>query len=104
MTKPLDNQDKSKFDSYEVVEFTKTVADEDLNVAVGAYGIVLGMARCDDKTWIYSVNVGGNSLIFDSFNLKSTGRFVKEEDIYSGDSITVSSDGTVIDTNFADDE
>lgn len=104
MNNPLDNQDKSKFDFYEVVEIVKPILDEELNVAVGAYGIALGKVRSDDKKWSYHVSIGGNGVSFDGSSPKSTGRFVKEEDIFTGDSITFSTDGEVIDTNFLDDE
>ena len=82
----------AKFSFYEVVE----IQDGRLEIGsvVGHQGAVLGRAQCDDGQWVYSIHVfgEGESWHLEEAELKATGTFMKREDFYDGESLSVEFD------------
>lgn len=83
--------DNSKFDHFEKVKILpKSNKTQRL---IGTSGIVLGKVEDPNTgTWYYSVSCDsdkGYVKHFYEYELESLGTFVKREDYYSGDSVTV---------------
>ncbi len=76
----------SKFDFYEVVKVTA----KELTKIFGREAVVLAKSQNDDGKWGYGISVeqlGGWDV--DEDQIESLGRFVKREDIYTGESVKV---------------
>ncbi|KDM90416.1 Imm31 family immunity protein [Photobacterium galatheae] len=81
---------KGKFNFYEVVKINSKRSE--LSDANGLECAILGMAENDDGIYWYSVSslIGEFSWDLREDELVSTGKTMKREDFYTGESITVS--------------
>jgi hypothetical protein len=82
----------AKFSFYEValIESSRPALQE----VAHHHGAVLGMARNDDGVWVYAVHVLDQGEVWDvrESELRPTGRHMKREDFYSGDTVKVEVD------------
>jgi hypothetical protein len=83
---------KAKFAFYEVVKLR--AAAEIPAELTGKQGVILGMTCGDDGKWNYTVQVEeiDRCRCIDEGALESTGQFKRREDVYSGESLQVSTD------------
>jgi hypothetical protein len=85
-----------KFDFFEVVTVVEHPTARELGV-VGATGTILGVSR-SDGSFSYSVSIDGEGYLLPESSLDSTGRFVERGDVYTGESIRVGVEGTLVGT------
>jgi hypothetical protein len=87
-----------KFNEYEIVQVIKGTEATDL---VGKKGVIMSMTRSDSGLWTYSIGypLDPKETICYSVEekyLEPTGKFMKHEDFYTGESIRVSIDGELL--------
>lgn len=80
------------FSYYEVVQ-VKTDRPA-LRSVDGCSGAILGMAQNDAGAWMYSVHILGQEEVWSlrESELAATGRFMRREDFYQGNKISVEVD------------
>lgn len=77
---------ESKFNYYEIVKVISR--KEDLKEIFNKEGVIVGKAINEDGSWGYAVSFD-DGWDLEENELKSTGKFAKEEDFYTGESLRV---------------
>ena len=83
---------KNRFEFYEVVRVESCIPKyQEVN---GHEGVVLGMAQSEDQSWSYAVQIFQPEDGWDipESELISTGRVMKRENLYPGNSVRVEVD------------
>jgi hypothetical protein len=81
-------------DFYEVVKLIDNPTTRHLGIA-DATGIIVGMAEEDGSVW-YAVSVDGRSFSVGEKDVSATGRRLRREDLYSGETLRVDAEGNIL--------